>query len=351
MKMVSCGPLSLQPTMEDPSALCALLSLFYEKSATPVMIKHGMDVQKQAITYLNHGQIPNITFDQPLFALTKFVQWKWPVTQGETVHVVMLGGLHIEMALWNTLGDLLEGPSWTAALMEADVASSGKTESFLKAAHLTQTRNNHPVTLMTLHNLQQEAFLLSEGPKDEDYAAAWRSDMQKKSPIFKFWDLIMRYETLILIFIRALREKNFPLYLEVLEDLTLFFALDHVNYSRWLPVHIRDMKSLPDPIKDELEKHGQWVLSKTNNKFSTIPIDQAHEQENKYVKGSGGCIELTETPLLSSIGCSQYQSWLGCRGSLSANALPMMTQRAPRTFRIMSSIFHEAQKTFQRQVG
>ena len=128
-----------------------------------------------------------------------------------------------------------------------------------------------------------------------------------------YWDLIMRYETLILIFVRAHREKNLPLYVEVLEELTpLFFALDHVNYSRWMPVHIRDMKSLPDPIKDEFENHSHWVLSKTMNTFSAIPFDQAHEQENKIVKGSGGAVGLTETPLLFDDGCSQGQRWPGC---------------------------------------
>ena len=61
-----------------------------------------------------------------------------------------------------------------------------------------------------------------------------------------FWDLILRYETLILIFVRAHREKNVPLHVNVLEELALLlFALDHVNYARWLPVHIRDMKSFP----------------------------------------------------------------------------------------------------------
>ena len=55
----------------------------------------------------------------------------------------------------------------------------------------------------------------------------------KRSPTFMYWDLIMKYETLILIFVRARREKNFDPYVEVLEELTpLFFALDHVNYSR-----------------------------------------------------------------------------------------------------------------------
>ena len=67
-----------------------------------------------------------------------------------------------------------------------------------------------------------------------------------------YWDFILRQEILILIFIRAHREKRFSLYVEVLEKLTpLFFALDHVNYSSWMPVHIHDMKSLPEPIKQE----------------------------------------------------------------------------------------------------
>ena len=253
-----------------------------------------MDVQRQAITYLNPGQIPVTTFDQPLFTLAKLVQWKWPEAYGESVHVVMMGGLHIEMALWNTLGDVLEASVWTAALTEAEVASSGIADSLLKVAHLTRTRHAHQVTLLTLQKLQKKAFLQSESNEPQ---ALWRNNMCKKSPTFMYWDLILRYETLILIFVRAHREKNFPLYVEALEKLTpLFFALDHVNYSRWTPVHIRDMKFLPSPIRDEFEKQGHWVLSKTNNKFSAIPIDQAHEQENAFVKGSGGCIGLTENP-------------------------------------------------------
>ena len=37
----------------------------------------------------------------------------------------MMGGLHLEMALWKTLGDVLEDFGWTTALTEAEVASSG----------------------------------------------------------------------------------------------------------------------------------------------------------------------------------------------------------------------------------
>ena len=45
-------------------------------------------------------------------------------------------------------------------------------------------------------------------------------------------------ERLILVFVKAEREANFQLDVEALEALApWFFALDHINYSRWLPVH------------------------------------------------------------------------------------------------------------------
>ena len=92
------------PTHRLP-ALCAMLPLFYEKSATPTVIKHRMDVVKQVTNLLTPGQIPVITFDQPLFALVKLVQWQFPASHGNGQYVAMLGGLHTEMVLWNVLGD------------------------------------------------------------------------------------------------------------------------------------------------------------------------------------------------------------------------------------------------------
>ncbi len=51
--------------------------------------------------------------------------------------------------------------------------------------------------------------------------------MLRRSPTFLFWDLVMKYEMLIMMFVRAHRENNFPLYIEVLEKLApLFFALE-----------------------------------------------------------------------------------------------------------------------------
>ena len=86
----------------------------------------------------NPGQISVTVCDQPLFAIAKVVQWNWPATHGENVHVVMLGGLHIEMMLWTMCGDLLALSDWTTALTEAGIMSSGTSDFFLKVAHLTK---------------------------------------------------------------------------------------------------------------------------------------------------------------------------------------------------------------------
>ena len=53
-----------------------------------------------------------------------------------------------------------------------------------------------------------------------------------------------------------------------------FFSFDHVNYARWIAIHIRDMKSLPGKVKEQFKKC--WVVRKTQNRFSSIPIDQVN---------------------------------------------------------------------------
>ena len=69
--------------------------------------------------------------------------------------------------------------------------------------------------------------------------------------MFLYWTLVRHFRTLILIFVRANREKNFNLYVEVLEEfIPFFFTMDHFNYARWPSVHIRDMKFLPESTRN-----------------------------------------------------------------------------------------------------
>ena len=72
------------------------------------MIHHSMDIHvvKKSVEILNSGQTPIITMDKPLYAVAKQIQWSWPDTYGEDHFIVILGGLHVEMA---ALSDFLEG--------------------------------------------------------------------------------------------------------------------------------------------------------------------------------------------------------------------------------------------------
>ena len=47
--------------------------------------------------------------------------------------------MHLEKGLWNVFGDLLEDSTWTTALTQAGVASSGIADSLTQVCHSYQT--------------------------------------------------------------------------------------------------------------------------------------------------------------------------------------------------------------------
>ena len=145
-------------TNHAPVAASGLLPLFFEDSKSIAIIRHSMNVIKKGVAVLNPGQVPVITCDQPLFKLAKKIQWTWNDTHGEHAFVVMLGGLHIKMALLKALGNLLDGSGWTSALDQAGIATAGTADSFLKAAHVKRTARAHQITACALFKLRQQSY-------------------------------------------------------------------------------------------------------------------------------------------------------------------------------------------------
>ena len=146
--------------------------------------------------------------------------------------VVMFGGLHIEMAILKTLGDLLEGSGWTGVLIQANIATPGTADSFLKVSHVTRTRRAHQVTAGSLYLCLERAYTESrEKEKEESQVMSvedWRTARAAACPYFKFWSIILQLELSVLIYVRATQEGNFLLYIEALtEIIPWFFALDY----------------------------------------------------------------------------------------------------------------------------
>ena len=272
----------------------ALLPLFKESAHTVAMIRHSMDVVKSAIEHLNAGQTPVLTFDQPLYALAKQIQWKWPEKYGEDKLVVMSGGLHIEMAALKTIGNWLQGSGWAQALVQAEIATAGTADSLYKAAHVMRTRRAHQITVAALYILQHRAYISDQSPVEFE---VWCDQRKQSCPQFQFWATAMELELSVCVFVRSLREADFAMYLDALTELVpWFYALDHTNYARWIPVHLRDMAGLlmKHPEVNRKFNAGHFTVQKTKRVFSAIPIDQAHEQNNACVKGDGGAVGLTE---------------------------------------------------------
>ena len=121
-------------------------------------------------------------------------------------------------------------------------------------------------------------------------------EMRSQESVQFGWLKTMSLEITLLLFIRSFREGNFQLYIETLTKIVPWmFVLDHTHYSRWLPVHIRDMMQLSNKhpaILAEFEA-GKFSVHKTRNKFSAMALDQCLEQNNALIKQSGGAVGLT----------------------------------------------------------
>jgi len=135
-----------------------LLPLLRNHVQSPATVRHLMNVIKHITTTVNGCQVAVITADQPVYAVAKYVQWKYPDLYGENKIVLMMGGLHIEMAVQNLIGKWLSGSGWSEMFLKADVATSGRCEAMLKSSYIKRTRYAHKVSLAALFIGRNEAY-------------------------------------------------------------------------------------------------------------------------------------------------------------------------------------------------
>ena len=106
------------------------------------------------------------------------------------------------------------------------------------------------------------------------------------------------------------------------------------------------MKALPTLLQHQFGKY--WVVNKSQHRFSAIPIDQVHEQENAKVKGKGGVIGLTENP-------AALQRWMVSGPEQARLLTEFEREYLPEEDPEVNYMHHEeglsSQKTFQSQVN
>ena len=121
---------------------------------------------------------------------------------------------------------------------------------------------------------------------------------ENDGPLKMFWNSYLEMVATLLCLIRATREGNWELHLECIKAvLPWFFAYDHTNYVRYLPVYLVHMLEPPDthPEAYSMLSQGDFGVQRTTSHgFSQLPVDQTIEQTlNRNTKTKGGIIGLS----------------------------------------------------------
>lgn len=278
-----------------PPAEIGANPIFPDKITDPALLIHLLKHTKKGTQFLNHGQTPVLGADQPVYALLKQIQWKFPEAFGEDKFVIMLGALHIEDKVYQMLGKVIRESGWEWVMTKADIFTSGRTSSALDEHHIKRSRYAHQVSIAAFSILREEAFsqycLENQGTCPVNTFVKWSDEQEENYPMFFYWSMVIDFQMLLLRFVRSMREGDFELYVQTCDEICDWaFALDRPNYSRYLPIHVRDMVQLPEKHPEVYTEfmNGNFVVQRSHHKFSLMAKDQSHEHSNKALQQSGG---------------------------------------------------------------
>ena len=92
-----------------------------------------------------------------------------------------------------------------------------------------------------------------------------------------------------------------------------YFPLDYYNYSQWLTVNLFDLVNLEQQLTDVYENFckGYFSFNKSCSEFSTMALDQLHEETIEIIKGVNGV-----TRLLNREEEAALLRWEHCRSEI-----------------------------------
>ena len=106
-----------------------------------------MSIIADTIKKINPDQIPIDTCDQPVFDLTKQVQWRYPGRFSDGLYFSIMGGLHIEQEASNIHGEIISGSGLAEILENNDLSTNGVSSATLDINHIKRSRYCLQVTL------------------------------------------------------------------------------------------------------------------------------------------------------------------------------------------------------------
>ena len=203
----------------------------------------------------------------------------------------MMGALHIEQTFLVCQGQLIRGSGLHEILKVNKFALLG-TNAIVDVSDIKRARYCVQVAVCAMYGKLKNAVV-----KDGSSLSPleWLKSKVNESDMCYYWHLVINMQLQIFLFIRSIREGNFPVYVASIRALIKWlFVFDHYNYSIWLSVHLFDLmtlKHLHPAVYHEMMK-GNFSFQKTNSEFSRIATNQVHKQNIKVIKGAGGATQL-----------------------------------------------------------
>lgn len=160
---------------------------------------------------------------------------------------------------------------------------------------------NHPLLMQALQQIRENTNTMHFNrmmslPEFQDVAILYKQFCDEDNgPMKVFWNSYLDMISTLLCFIRATREGHWLLHLECIKNmLPWFFAYDHINYARYLPIYLHDMLALPKshPEAHKMLSGGDFGVQRSSNHgFAQVPVDQTIEQTlNRSTKSKGGIV-------------------------------------------------------------
>ena len=267
----------------------AIMPLLRDPVHTLQMQVHCMKINQSTVKALNPEQTPVDVSDLPVFALTKEALLRF----GELFpqYFPMMGALHIEQVFLICHGQLILGSGLPDILKISNLSLLG-TSAIVDVNDIKRARYCIQVSVASLYMKLKDAC---RKDNSEVSPMKWLSERSKSSDMCFYWDMVLRMQLDILVFVRSMREGNFNAYVASIRRLLKWvFVFDHIHYARWLSVHLFDLTTLEKANPDlhaEMMK-GKFSFQKSQRMFSKMALDQVHEQNNKIIKGAGGASQL-----------------------------------------------------------
>ena len=216
-----------------------------------------------------------ITFDLAIYMKAKEIQWRRPEEFKNTV--IRMGGFHIALNFLSVIGKIFQDSGIEDLLIESGVYGCHTASMLLKGKSYNRGVRAHKLVLEALLRLQWQAFgawmesgnielptiyqrqclalinccqrasndvtslktsfdlLCDKLPHLQQPFARFCQQASQQSKLFQFWNVYIDTVLLLLRFIRAEREGSWELHLNaVTEMLPYFFAMDRINYSRYV---------------------------------------------------------------------------------------------------------------------